>query len=273
MRLDLLFENYYLLIDTPEKIKELNQAILKLAVQGKLVPQDPKDEPARDLLKKIRNEKAKLIKEGKLKKEKPMPPIKEEEISHELPEGWEWARLGEISLIILGQSPPSSTYNKIGEGLPFYQGKANFGDLYPAPDTWCTSPQKIAERGDILISVRAPVGPTNICPTTSCIGRGLAAIRSLGDISQLFLLHFLRAYEKILSGKGFGTTFNAITGKDLNELLIPLAPLNEQNRIVLKVDELMKLSDDLESKLSQSKKVSEYLFRAILNGALNNNSS
>src|SRR5437016_5029318 len=103
-----------------------------------------------------------------------------------LPKGWAEASLSEIADVILGQSPPSSTYNQEQIGLPFYQGKSDFGSIYPIPQTWCSSPKKIAQAGDVLVSVRAPVGPTNICPDVSCIGRGLAAVRGLQEIPTRF---------------------------------------------------------------------------------------
>jgi type I restriction enzyme S subunit len=155
-----------------------------------------------------------------------------------LPPGWITTQLNTISEIILGQSPPSLTYNKKKEGLPFYQGKLEFGDIYPTPRIWCNSPKKVAEKGDVLISVRAPVGPTNICQEKSCIGRGLAAIRPLGSISSFFLLYLLRAYEGDIAGKSTGTTFGAITGDKLKMLELCLPPLNEQKRIVSKLEEL-----------------------------------
>ena len=163
--------------------------------------------------------------------------IEEKEVA-QLPKGWTWTQLAEISEIILGQSPPSSTYNENGNGLPFYQGKLEFGKIYPTPRKWCTAPKKIAERGDVLISVRAPVGPTNLCPEKSCIGRGLAAIRGLGGIETLFILYLMRTFENVIAEKGTGTTFNAITGDQLKGLAIPLAPLPEQHRIVAKIEEL-----------------------------------
>ena len=123
----------------------------------------------------------------------------------ELPDGWVQTTLAEISEIILGQSPPSSTYNSDGKGLPFYQGKLEFGETYPTPQKWCTAPKKIAEKGDIFISVRAPVGPTNVCPEKSCVGRGLAAIRGLSGIEPFFILYLMRTYENVLVGKGAGT--------------------------------------------------------------------
>ena len=161
----------------------------------------------------------------------------------QLPQNWAKTRLDCIAEIILGQSPPSSTYNDSGKGLPFYQGKLEFGKTYPTPKKFCSEPKKIAEKGDVLISVRAPVGPTNISPEKSCIGRGLAAIRSLGGIETLFILYSLRANENVLIGKGTGTTFSAISGEQLRSLEIPLPPLNEQHRIVGKVEELFSFLD------------------------------
>ena len=155
-----------------------------------------------------------------------------------LPKGWVWTTLDEIALIILGQSPPSSTYNEDGVGLPFYQGKAEFGDTYPTPRKWCSQPKKTAEKGDALISVRAPVGPTNICPDKSCIGRGLAAIRGLDGIQPRFILYMMRSSENVIAGRGTGTTFKAITGSQLRGFEIPLPPLAEQHRIVAKIEEL-----------------------------------
>ena len=132
----------------------------------------------------------------------------------------------------MGQSPPSSTYNDMGNGLPFYQGKSEFGDTYPKPVKWCSEPNKVAELDDILISVRAPVGPTNLCPERSCIGRGLAAIRPLAGMPSRYFLYYLRYIEDSWDSKATGTTFKAISGSVLREQEIPLAPLAEQRRIV-----------------------------------------
>ena len=190
----------------------------------------------------------------------------------ELPDGWVWTTLEEICKIILGQSPPSSTYNTQGEGLPFYQGKLEFGGTYPTPRKWCTAPKKIAETGDILISVRAPVGPTNICPEKSCVGRGLAAIRGLGGIEPLFILYLMRTFEDEIAGKGTGTTFDAITGNQLKTFAIPLPPLPEQHRIVAKIEELFtKLDagiDALHKVQSQLKRYRQSVLKAAFEGKL-----
>ncbi len=139
--------------------------------------------------------------------------------------------LAEITKIIMGQSPPSSSYNREGQGLPFFQGKADFGDLYPKARVFCTKPQKVAEAGDILISVRAPVGPTNINPGKSCVGRGLAALHCSKRINNYYLLYFLRSYEKKLAQVSMGSTFDAISKDDLENILVPLPSPNEQKRI------------------------------------------
>jgi type I restriction enzyme S subunit len=158
----------------------------------------------------------------------------------ELPEGWEWRRLGkeDVAEIVMGQSPPGKTYNDKGKGLPFFQGKADFGVLHPSPRKWCTAPKKVAEPGDVLISVRAPVGPTNLCAETCCIGRGLAAIRPSPRADSKFLLFALRARESEIARRGQGSTFAAITKHDLVDFQIPVPPLDEQRRIVACIEEL-----------------------------------
>ncbi len=153
-----------------------------------------------------------------------------------LPLGWAWTNFEDTCEVIMGQSPPSSTYNQDGIGLPFFQGKAEFGDLYPTPVKWCSKPNKIAEADDILISVRAPVGPTNLCREQSCIGRGLAAIRPKDEMGNLYFLYWLRYIESDWDSKSTGTTFKAISGKVLRSQEIPLPPLAEQHRIVAEIE-------------------------------------
>ena len=154
----------------------------------------------------------------------------------ELPSGWAATTLGEACLVIQGQSPPGKTYNTDGQGLPFLQGKAEFGPIYPDAVKWCSAPSKIAESGDVLISVRAPVGPTNLCGVQSCIGRGLAAIRPYGGVPDRFILYALRATEEELRSKATGTTFEAIRGDDLRAHPIGIPPLPEQRRIVAEIE-------------------------------------
>jgi type I restriction enzyme S subunit len=133
--------------------------------------------------------------------------------------------------IIAGQSPPGETYRKTPEGLPFFQGKADFGLKYPVARTWCVAPTKTALPGDILISVRAPVGPTNVADVECCIGRGLAAIRAGDEADRDFVLAALKLFEGRLAELGSGSTFDAIKIDDLESLEIPLPQLPEQKRI------------------------------------------
>ena len=153
-----------------------------------------------------------------------------------LPDGWTPTTLGDSCLVIQGQSPPGTTYNTDGIGLPFLQGKAEFADLYPTAVKWCSAPSKIAVPGDVLISIRAPVGPTNLCAIKSCIGRGLAAIRPSSGVPSRYILYALRATEDELRSRSTGTTFEAIRGDDLRSHVLPLPPLPEQHRIVAEIE-------------------------------------
>ena len=153
-----------------------------------------------------------------------------------LPAGWTSTTLDDSCLVIQGQSPPSATYNTDGVGLPFLQGKAEFGSMYPQAVKHCSAPSKIAEPGDVLISIRAPVGPTNLCAAQSCIGRGLAAIRTEGGIPSKYIFYAMRATEEELRAKSTGTTFEAIRGDDLRSHPLPLPPLPEQHRIVAEIE-------------------------------------
>ena len=141
--------------------------------------------------------------------------------------------LGEVVTVVSGQSPPGESYNEEGVGLPFFQGKADFTEMHPIARKWCTAPGKVAESGDILLSVRAPVGPTNIAKERCCIGRGLAAIRPDESVALRDFVHWvLRSLEPELSSRGQGSTFGAISKRDILSLEIPLPPIQKQRRIV-----------------------------------------
>jgi len=147
------------------------------------------------------------------------------------------ARLEEICTINMGQSPDSSSYNEQEEGLPFFQGNADFGEVSPTVRIWCNSPTKIAEEGDILISVRAPIGALNIADCQCCIGRGLAALTAdERKCSRRYLWHALSSKVEELNSKGTGSTFKAISKKVLVETEVSLPTISEQTAIVQKLD-------------------------------------
>ena len=146
---------------------------------------------------------------------------------------WSVMDLGEVAEVIAGQSPEGRYYNEDGEGMPFYQGKIEFTDLYiNKPRKWTTQVTRTAKPGDILMSVRAPAGPVNLCRIDCCIGRGLAAIRSRNENTaiQAYLFYFLRSQEKNIVGTP-GSVFASINKKDIGKIKISLPPLREQRAI------------------------------------------
>lgn len=179
-------------------------------------------------------------------------------------------KLQDCATIIAGQSPESKYYNSTGEGIPFFQGKADFGELYPKVRVYCSSPTKIAQYNDILLSVRAPVGPTNLSPGTVCIGRGLAAIRPDDSLDLKYLLYYFRYFETQLSAKGTGTTFKAINQKLIKNLEIPIPPLNEQSRIVAHIEELFSKLDKAVDTLKTTKEQLAVYRQAVLKDAFDN---
>lgn len=185
----------------------------------------------------------------------------------DIPEHWEVKKLGEVCEIIMGQSPSSSTYNLSGIGMPFFQGKAEFTELYPIVEKWCDAPKKVALPNDILLSVRAPVGTTNIANQKCCIGRGLAAIRYE---NYKYVFYFLRSIEQQLDKKGTGTTFRAISGEIIRTTDIPLPPLPEQQAIVAKIEELLSELDNgkqqLQTALQQLKVYRQSLLKWAFEG-------
>ncbi len=156
---------------------------------------------------------------------------------------WSLIELGEVCEVISGQSPEGKYYNDNGEGIPFYQGKTEFTDRYIGqPVKWTTQETKIAEKDDILISVRAPVGPVNISTQRICIGRGLAAIRPSDKILMPFLFAILKSKESEIKGSG-GAAFDSINRKDIEAIKIPLPPLEVQKEIVSEIEGYQKIID------------------------------
>ena len=150
-------------------------------------------------------------------------------------EGVKIVELGEVAEVIAGQSPEGKYYNETGEGMPFYQGITEFSELYIGkPKVWTTKITKIAERDDILMSVRAPVGPVNIATEKVCIGRGLASIRA-NKVDPMFLFNFLKSIDNKIKGNG-GAVFDSINKKQIEELKIPLPSLEIQKKLVAEAE-------------------------------------
>jgi type I restriction enzyme S subunit len=152
---------------------------------------------------------------------------------------WPLVRLGSCATVIAGQSPEGKYYNDTADGLPFYQGKKEFGPKYLGdPSVWTSVTTKIAQPGDIVMSVRAPVGPVNVVVQESCIGRGLAAIRAGHGVDSEYLFNYLTSIQEDIGGNA-GTVFPSINKAQIESIEIPLPPLDEQKRIVAKLDEAL----------------------------------
>ena len=144
--------------------------------------------------------------------------------------------LKEVARITMGQSPDSSSYNNEKDGLPFFQGNADFGEIYPNERVWCNNPKKTAEPGDILISVRAPIGALNYAKDRCCIGRGLAAIAIDDEADSNYIFHLLKARNIELNNQGTGSTFKAIGKSVLEDLKVPQIPKEDQQRCIKMID-------------------------------------
>ena len=177
-------------------------------------------------------------------------------MSEQVPEGWEMKKLGDIASIVMGQSPDSKTYNDKREGLPFFQGKADFGARSPTVRLWCSVPSKVTPENSILFSVRAPVGDINSFNEKCCIGRGLAGIQA-NNSDQEFLYQSLLFLKSKFEALGQGSTFEAINGGELKSFHLHLPPLPEQKKIasiLTSVDEVIEKTQSQIDKLQDLKK-------------------
>lgn len=266
-------------------VKQLRQAFLREAMQGKLVPQDPNDAPASELLKKIKAEKAQLIKEGKLKKEKELPPIKAEEIPFEIPKSWVWCRLGDVS----HGSEAGSSFKCIEVPIT----GTEWGVIKVSAVSWTdflenqnklyskSKPTDLAAQihvGDFIIS-RAN---TSELVGKSVVVKSITKNLLLSDktirfkFSKFVSVDYVNLWNNgsharsyyALKGTGSSPSMKNITREHMNNLIIPLPPLSEQHRIVAKLEQLMHYCDELEQSIKQSQTQNEQLLQQVLREAL-----
>ena len=235
--------------EAPGGIERLRELVLQLAVRGRLVPQDGDEEPPISLIEGNAKKKRFLVNQGKISKPKSLPCLSSDEVPFNVPEAWQWIRLGDVALVVMGNSPPGSSYNEQGFGVPLINGPVefsagSFGLTICRKHT--TEPNQMCMTGDILICVRgATTGRTNIAAFDACIGRGVALVRAWE--AQRYINLYLWHVGKEFLAAGKGTTFPSISYADLAGKPVPLPPLAEQNRIFSKFDELMELIDRLEA--------------------------
>jgi type I restriction enzyme S subunit len=254
-----------LLVTEPEQVKGLRDTILQLAVQGKLVPQDPNDEPASVLLTKIQAEKERLIKAGKIKRQKPLPPITDEEKPFELPKGWEWARWDDIALKIgdIDHKMPEQTK----DGIPYISPRdflpKNGIDFAQAKKIDISDFEKLAlkivpQRGDIIYPRYGTIGENRLIETDIkfLASYSCAVIKVLhGYIDPLYQFIFsVSPLAKNQAKAAENKTTQANVGlKSIQLYLVPLAPYDEQSRIAEKYNLLMSLCDQLEARLQAAR--------------------
>lgn len=274
----LLTDNLPLLAGAPNGIKKLRELILELAVRGKLVPQDPSDEPASELLKRIAEEKARLLAEGKIKKQKGLAEIGEEEKPFDVPTSWKWTRLGELGLV--GSSSRVHQKDWQTSGVPFYRAreivrlsKDGFVDneLFISEELYqeLSTGESVPKAGDIMLTGVGTIGvPYCVQKTDRFYFKDASVLifkSHVADNSNYLLRYFISPlWVETIHAESMGTTVHTLTIARANETLCPLPPLAEQHRIVAKVDELMALCDRLEARQADADSAHTQLVQALL---------
>ncbi|EFN6914065.1 restriction endonuclease subunit S [Escherichia coli O10] len=276
-------EHFDTLFTTEASVDALKQTILQLAVMGKLVPQDPNDEPASELLKRIAQEKAQLVKEGKIKKQKPLPPISDEEKPFELPDGWEWCRLGSIYNFLNGYAFKSEWFTSVGLRLlrnaNIAHGVTNWKDVVHIPNDMISDFENyILSENDIVISLDRPIINTGLkyaiiskSDLPCLLLQRVAKFKNYANtVSNSFLTIWLQSYFFINSidpGRSNGVPH--ISTKQLEMTLFPLLPQSEQDRIISKTDELIQTCNKLKYIIKTAQQTQLHLADALTDAAIN----
>lgn len=230
--------------ELPEKLKK---SILQEAITGRLVPQDPNDEPASVLLDKIRQKKAQLVKEGKLKKKDlEEKPISEDEKPFDIPDSWEWVRLGYLINLLSGRDLSPTEYNKSNNGIPYMTGASNFESGILIVNRWTNHPATISHKGDLLITCKGTIGEMAFNTIGDLhVARQIMAINS-HSLNLNYVRFFLMRIVSELENKA-KSIIPGISREDILNASFPLPPLAEQKRIVAKIEELFAEIDKLKA--------------------------
>lgn len=273
-------ENFDLLYDNPENVEKLRQGILQLAVQGRLVPQNPEDEPASALIEKIKAKKRQLVKVRKIKNSKVSTQMDSQEIPYELPDKWEWIRIEDITDIGTGSTPLKSKSEYYEDGsIPWITSSLTSLNYIDKAETYITETAvnecnlKIYPSGTLLVALygqgktRGQVSELRMEATINQACASIVFIENFENIKQYVKVFFEQKYEELRALAAGGAQPNLNVGK-IKETLIPLPPFAEQKRIVEKVEQLMGLCDELEAKLRKEREDSEKLMVAVVKGLL-----
>lgn len=276
-------EHFDTLFTTEASVDALKQTILQLAVMGKLVPQDPNDEPASELLKRIAQEKAQLVKEGKIKKQKPLPPISDEEKPFELPEGWCFCRMDDLCSAITSGTTPSKEIFSTDEGIPYlkvYNIRNQQIDFKYQPQFiqrqyhFEKMQRSILYPGDVIMNiVGPPLGKIAIIPDHypewNC-NQAIVLFRLIKKDLNKYVYNYLLSgvFLDFIELIGTAGQDNISIAKSKN-IVIPLAPVNEQNRIVEKLTEIINIAEKLKHKINITKQTQLHLADALTDAAIN----
>jgi type I restriction enzyme S subunit len=249
--------NFDTLFSTETSIDALKQTVLQLAVMGKLVPQDLSDEPASELLKRIQAEKAKLIAEGKIKKDKPLAVIADDEKPFELPKGWEWARLSDVIKVSSGNGLTSEQMDKSGK-VPVYGGNGING---------YHTEGNINVRTLVIGRVGFYCGSIHITPELAWVTDNAFITRFSEKNIYLEFLYWLLRITNLKENEG-ATAQPVISGAKIYPIVVALPPLAEQHRIVAKVDELMAICDQLKTRITTANQLQQKLADVLVSQAV-----
>jgi len=273
-----IYAHFDTLFTTEASIDALKQTLLQLAVMGKLVPQDPDDEPASELLKRIQVEKAKLIADGKLKREKPLAPIAKDEQPYQLPEGWSWLRLNELlTKIGAGSTPLGGKQVYVKEGVPFLRSQNVWDEGLKLDDVAfikLDTHQKMSGThvysGDLLFNITgASIGRCAIVPesfVTGNVSQHVTIIRPASNqiLRFMHLVLISKHVQQTVMDVQVGVSREGLSIGKLGQFVVPVPPLAEQHRIVAKVDELMSLCDKLKTCIQQASQQQQKLADALV---------
>lgn len=228
---------------------DMKAALLQAAMQGKLTEQLPEDGNAEDLLEQIKAEKERLVKEKKIKKEKPLAPIAEDDVLFEIPENWSVARLGSVITLLSGQDMPPTGYNAVGKGTVYLTGASNLTDDGTViVNRWTETPKAIARRGDLLLSCKGTIGKTCILNLDKVhIARQFMAISPIIVLVK-YIQYYVFSYVDELR-RSAKSMIPGIERENVLSAIIPIPPLTEQRRIVERLDKLLPLCDSLQTEL------------------------
>lgn len=226
--------------------EDMKKSLLQYAIQGKLVEQRPEEGTAEELFAQIQAEKQRLIKAGKIKKEKPLPEITEDEKPFEIPESWKWVRLGNVISLVSGTDFKPEQYNDQGRGTVYITGASNLSDDGVIVSRWTESPRNFAYHGDILLVCKGSgYGKTVLCDVNEAhIARQIMAIKQMNTINMRYIRYFLQSNITYLKTQGQGVIPGIDRASILN-MFLPLPPLAEQKRSVEKLEQLLPLCDHL----------------------------